>query len=344
LKTRFITPLLLTACFALMACASEEAADGDEAAYYSYRAGVGREPVASGGAGETVSKSLAVDWSGVPAFLTQNQARGSLVLISLETLFSSLMTNGQILDLAKTPEANASAMATAMAARMCSGGVVTYVSGKPYFTVDFGSACSLGGSGLTTSGTVLVGLTASSGGTPWAAVDLTLSDVGLDGYKVAGHATLSTDGTSDRLDTRVALAELGTIAFRGAATNDGAAITLEGTGTWTGTGFSAPVTVDGWQCVSSRDSALNVRKLHKGSSDCYANGGSLGVITPFICSVGADSSSAERTKVLVATSSVTFLPTTAEARSVTVAVNVPGGSSLPTAATATTMLPARACD
>jgi hypothetical protein len=174
------------------------------------------------------------------------------------------------------------------------------------------------------------------------AVEVTLGKVGLDGYLVDGHATISTDGFKETFDTRLSLANFGIVTFRGAMERDGATVTLDGVGSWRGTELSTPPTSDGWRCVSAPQSALSFRKVHRTTSDCYGDRGMLVVTRPYAC-VGEDDAGAPARSNLVATSNVVFLPTTPATGNVTISVSLPGGAADVSAAPAATPLPAQVC-
>jgi hypothetical protein len=339
LKTRLIPPLLLAACLPLVAC-KEPAAENDEAPY-AFRADAGREPIAdSGGTGDPGGAVVqGINWSAVAPFVAKNDAHGALALGALETLVSTFVTTGETLAVGRTPEVIAAHIAAVIRTKICPAGIVTYTAGTAYVTVALGSTCALVGSGLVASGTVVLGITASSGGVAWAAVAFLFSKVGLDGYTVDGFATLATDGTKDTLDTRMALAGLGTVAFHGNSTGGSATPVLEGTGTWTGTEAAPPVVSGGWECVASKQSSLAVRAIGKSAADCYANRGSLDIVRPYACALRAGGP-LDMTS-LVATSSVTFLPTTGSTGNVNVIIGATAGSVGVSAPA--TALPANAC-
>jgi hypothetical protein len=340
LKTRPLSPLILAACLPWLACRQPAAAENDEAPY-AFRANVAREPIAdSGGPAEAGALVPGVNWSAVAPFVARNDAHGALALAALETLVSTFVSSGKTLALAKTPEAIAADIAAAVSTKTCPTSTVSYKAGTAYLTVAFGSKCELGGSGFSASGAVMVGVTASSAGQPWAAVAFSLSNVGMDRYTVDGYATLATDGTKDTLDTRMALAGLGTVAFHGNSTGDGTSAALEGTGTWTGIEAAPTVAPGGWDCVASRQSALTLRAIGKTATDCYANRGTLDIARAYSCLRHGDGASTEMTS-LVSAASVSFLPTTAATGSVTVIVGATAGSV--GASAPGTALPENAC-
>jgi hypothetical protein len=342
LKTRTVTPLLLAAaCLCPLGCRSPSSDENVDDSPFAYRTGAGQEAIADAG----TIKNLAFDWAGLPTLVVKNEGESAWALTALQTFLSAFMTKGRTLDLAQAAHANASHVAAELRAAICASGTVSYTTGAAYLTAEFGSGCTLAGSGLAVSGTVLAGVTASSGGTPWTALDLTLTNVSIGGYLMTGHVTVSSDGTKDTLDTRIALAELGTLTFRSStsASEGGLAVTVDGTGTWSGPERFVPVTVDGWRCVPSSQSTLALRKVHKAAASCYADAGSLDVSTPYACTLGTQAAPSDR-RTLIATSIVKFLPATPTTGSATISVRVPGGSGeIDLARVTTSALVARAC-
>jgi len=339
LKTRILSSFLLFGCASVAACKPTEP-DAAEAPY-AFRTDAGREPVADAAA----LANLDVDWTGVPASVAASEAEGTLALTAVDTLLDAFITKGKELDPTRGPELNAADIAARLRARLCASSIITYKADAAYLTVDLGARCGIDGSGLVASGSILAGLTASTGGAPWAALDLQLSKVSIQGYTLDGFVTVSTDGTKETLDTRVTVAGLGAITFHGTAdsVNDGAAVTLDGSGTWTGKSRAAPPTADGWHCLSSAQSAFTARQVRKSAADCYAASGSLIVTTPWACSLGTDPASTQR-RTLVGTSNVAFLPTTPATGRATIGVSVPNGAGNSTIATVTPIaLTAKGC-
>ena len=336
---RNLNSILMLACLSSTACKPTEPDTAESP--YAFRTDAGREPIADAAA----PAGPDVDWAGVAADVAASAAEGTLALAAVDTLLAAFITKGNELDPIRGAAPNAAQIAGRLRSQLCTTSTVTYKADAEYVTVDLGTSCRLSGSGLVASGTILVGLRAATDGKPWAAIDLQLSKVGIQGYTLDGFVTVTTNGKTDTLDTRVRVAGLGAITFRGTgdAENDGAAVTLDGTGTWTGKAHSTPLTADGWQCLSSSQSVLTTRKVRKSAADCYAASGSLTVITPWACSLGTDPAATQR-RTLVATSTVTFLPTTPATGGATIGVSVANAAGNSTIATGTPVaLTAQAC-
>lgn len=343
MKTAFVSVLLLAGCVAWLGCGADP--DEQDESPYAFRAGVVPETgsgTGTGAAGEA-DEDLAIDWRGVPAFVAENEAQGALALTSVGALLAGIGIDGITLDPTKQPREIAAAIATQLTAKLCAGGSVAYTANDAYLSVTFGAGCTLDGSIIGAVGTVFVGITTGISGKAWAAADLTFKDVAVDGYTVGGYVTLASNGETQTLTTRFMLGR-GTVVFRGTSTGDDTGFTLDGAGEWAGPQLTAPASADGWTCTSSAHSAIVLRKVRRGTTDCYAQAGRLEVTTPYECAKDAQATAtAPARRTLLSTTTMTFLAATPTTRAVTGTVTVPGGSSDPQGSTTTSTLTARAC-
>lgn len=327
--------LMLTACAAWLGCSGESPA-GDDTSPYAFRDNV----VAEKPAIPNEVDELTVDWTGVPAFVAGNETHAAHVITTLGVMLSGLGVNGVALDPAKTPAEVAASIASIAGSKMCPGGTITYKAGDAFMSIDFGTSCTLPESAIAVSGTLLLATTTGVSGKAWAAGDLTIDRLSLDGYAISGWATVATSSDGDTVIARLALKDRGIVTFRGTSKIEDDKVTIEGSGDWAGPKNKTKVSADGWSCTSSTHSGLDFKKVERTTSACYAQGGRLDVTTAYECVRDTD---APGRKTLLSNTTMTFLPTTPTTRSVTGTVTASGGTGARPTTTMTSPVTERDC-
>lgn len=224
-------------------------------------------------------------------------------ITSAKAVMNAFIEDDPTLDLAKDAAGNAANIAARVAAETkgCAGVSVSHADQSVTVEVDFGTGCTLGSTSITVGGQASA--TASAGGGT-VSVAFTFTDIAVEGFVLNGTAAVATsDLKTYSLDADLREASAGHVKFFGTAavgmTNSQLGVTLEGTGSYEGTGGIAEApSGSGWAC-GSIGTTFTMTGLHRSFAACYADAGEVVVTRGYACEKTI------KTKTITAEASVT---------------------------------------